>query len=207
MVHRPWLTAARPLVSLGQLPEAGIRVEQLHAAVADACALARRRSLVYDYRGEPSYRDMCTLGSLDLDALSDEFGCVYERIRALLAERIRRPVHAVPDENERYVVNVLDRPFDQQGWHVDTYAYAVNACFEASLGGGELELAVAGRALRFHFPADAWYALRTDAVPHRVTPLLTGRRVVLNLAFHSDAEAPRASYSSSTLYERTASSR
>ena len=144
---------------------------------------------------------MVTVGSLDLAKISRDFASAYELVRRGLEMTIGRPVFAVPDVNERYVLNMLDRPYDEQGWHVDTYAYAVNVLLEAPVKGGALAIDLGSRSVALGFPPRSWYALCTDKVRHRVTPLLIGRRVLLNFAFHSRAAGPASSYSSAGLYQ------
>lgn len=175
-------------------------LDGLRGPIDAAVDLAPRRALLYSYEGQPSYRDMRTLGSFDLDSLSGEFRRVYEYVRGYMSERLDSIVYAVPDPNERYVLNILDRPYDEQGWHIDTYAYAVNLCWEAPRDGGALEIALSDRSLTLNLPAGSWYAIRTDTVPHRVTPLLCGRRIVLNLAYDATRLGAPVSYSSQTLY-------
>jgi len=150
---------------------------------------------------------MVTAGSLDLDELSPDFAELYEGLRATLEATLERPIFAVPDANERYVLNALDRPFDEQGWHIDDYAYAVNLMLEAPRRGGALELMVEDHSVTFEFPAGTLYAIRTDKVPHRITPLLQGRRIVFNCAFHIATSGPVQSYSSDYLYARRRSPR
>lgn len=195
------LTALRPFQHFGADIGLADELEDLDGAIAAAADLAPRRALTYSCDGQRSYRDMRTLGSIDLDGLSLSFGRAYEYVRKYLSDCLDAAVYDVPDSNERYVLNVLDRPFDEQGWHVDTYAYAVNLCWEAPCDGGALELAMPERNLTLKMPAGSWYAIRTDTVPHRVAPLLCGRRIVLNLAYHESPHGEAISYSSASLYQ------
>ena len=201
------LTAASPVIHFGAAIELRGDDEALRQAVLAAVDLAPRRALVFSHDGKPSYRDMRTLGSVDLDDLSDQFERIYEEARRYLSDRLGSDVHGAPDRNERYVLNVLDRPFDEQGWHTDTYAYAVNLCLEAPCEGGLLELALPDGNLSLEPEQGSWYALRTDAVAHRVTPLRCGRRIVLNLAYHDSALGEAVSYSSASLYQPREESR
>lgn len=204
----PWswfvvaLTADSPIVLLPLTHGGHLAPAKLEQMMRRANALARRRSLSFAWNGGSSHREMVTVGSLDLDELSLEFARLYEAVRTTLETTIKQPVFGVPDANERYVVNVLDRPFDEQGWHLDDYAYAVNLMLEAPREGGTLQVALGDRSVTLEVPEGTWYALRTDNVPHRVTPLLQGRRVVFNCAYHTAAEAALASYSSDRLYAR-----
>lgn len=195
------LTSLQPFQHLGAEIGAAEELEDLDGAIDAAVDLAPRRTLAYLYDGKRSYRDMRTLGSIDLDGLSPDFNRIYKYVRQYLSDQLDSAVYDVPDSNERYVLNILDRPFDEQGWHVDTYAYAVNLCWEAPCDGGALELAMPEGNLTLEMPAGSWYAIRTDTVPHRVTPLLGGRRIILNLAYHESAHGEAISYSSATLYQ------
>jgi hypothetical protein len=181
--------------------EQSIDMSALQRAIQAELRATRRRALAFIADGLSSYRDMTTLGTLELRAHQPIFADVYEIVRRSLEVWLQEDVFAVDDKNEQYVINVLDRPFDEQGWHRDVYDYAVNYMLESPTLGGELEIELASSTYRRAMPDNTWYAMRTT-LPHRVAPVILGRRIVFNCAYHSRQHGPAQSYSSQSLYSQ-----
>lgn len=116
------------------------------------------------------------------------------------------PVFECPYEPERFVITCLERGGDTHGWHWDDYRYALVWLIEsAPTGAGGLVQAVPATRWDKHDPrveqfvergpvhtlelaAGDLYLMRTDTTLHRVTPLSSGRRVILNMAYASRAD-------------------
>ncbi|MFD6187495.1 hypothetical protein [Streptomyces goshikiensis] len=92
------------------------------------------------------------------------------------------PVTQVNEVTERHVLNILHRPGDTHGEHLDDYPYAVVLFLQAPQDpsdGGLLEYAPHTTALplpggtrleRRHQRAGDAYLLRADTTAHRVSP-------------------------------------
>lgn len=185
----------------------------LSAEVARLRALAIRRDLQMEESGG-SPRKMSTLGGHVIGEYSTIIPQLYNDgdLLAFLGGVAGEEVLGVPDPVENFVLNVLHRPGDIHGGHIDTYAFAFNVFLEGPPedAGGALEFVPSSDRLSdlegplvrrvWHRPNDC-YLLKTDEAPHRVAPLTReARRTIINMAFANRATVDLASYSSSVLY-------
>jgi hypothetical protein len=118
-------------------------------------------------------------------------------------------VHLCPYEPEQCLITRLEQEGDTHGWHWDDFAFAlvwVIECPPAEEGGfvqcvprthWDKENPSVNRALVSRplyslelFPGDL-YLMRTDTTMHRVYPLRSGRRTILNMGFASTADLQR----------------
>lgn len=104
----------------------------LRTALVPALRLAVRRDLVMP-GSDSTPRRMMTVGG---DVLAEQVPLVprlYRRqdLLASLSRIVDGPVLPVPDPIENHVLNLLTRPGDIHGAHLDTYAYAFTILLEA----------------------------------------------------------------------------
>lgn len=122
---------------------------------------------------------------------------------------VGEPVFECPYEPERFVITCLERGGDTHGWHWDDYRYALVWLIEnGPTGTGGLVQAVPatrwdkrdprvehyverGPVHTLELAAGDLYLMRTDTTLHRVTPLTSGRRVILNMAYAGEADLAR----------------
>jgi hypothetical protein len=176
--------------------------------------LALRRDLRMEGSGG-SPRHMSTLGGHVIAEYSSLIPALYNDpdLLAFLSGVAGEPVLVVPDPVENHVLNVLHRPDDVHGGHVDTYAFAFNISIDGTTesDGGALEYVPGSVALEdldgplvrraFHAPGDC-YLVKTDEAVHRVSPLRRdgALRTIFNFAFANPATVGLVSYSTSALY-------
>jgi hypothetical protein len=190
------------------------------ALLADEVGRLRRLAIRRDLQMEGSDgspRKMSTLGGHVIAEYSTIVPQLYQDVDllAFLGGVAGEEVLVVPDPVENFVLNVLHRPADIHGGHIDTYAFAFNLFIEGPPedAGGALEFVpgsdrlsdLEGPQVRrvWHRPNDC-YLLKTDEAPHRVAPLKREiRRTIVNMAFANRATVDLASYSSSVLYGGT----
>lgn len=190
------------------------------ALLSDEVERLRRLSIRRDLQmegSEGSPRKMSTLGGHVIGEYSTIVPQLYNDadLLAFLGGVAGEEVLVVPDPVENFVLNVLHKPGDIHGGHIDTYAFAFNIFIEGPPedAGGALEFVpdsdqledLDGPKVRrvWHRPNDC-YLLKTDEVPHRVAPLTREvRRTIINMAFANHATVDLASYSSSVLYGGT----
>ncbi|MFJ8864738.1 hypothetical protein ACIRD6_03100 [Streptomyces sp. NPDC102473] len=163
-----------------------------------------------------SPRHMTTLGGHRIARASPLITRLYEdrELMRLLSSLLGETVVAVHDPVERHVLNVLHRPGDTHGAHIDDYPLALVLFLEAPAhpaDGGLLEfhpgsdlddLDAPGARLVHHRPGDG-YLLRSDRTAHRVTPLGRPglRRTVLNFAYTTQGRQGTTAPSASLLYD------
>ncbi|QLY28337.1 hypothetical protein [Nocardia huaxiensis] len=165
-----------------------------------------------------SPRHMTTLGGQAIATGSALIPRLYDdpSLRELLCAITGLELIAVPDPLERHVLNILHRPGDTHGAHIDDYPIALVVFLEAPPGppdGGLLEYLSDSTDLRrfamgqtrfaYHRRGDA-YLLRSDTTAHRVTPLRRSgiRRVALNFAYTTEEFTPVRTSSAARLYGR-----
>ncbi|MFI9589320.1 hypothetical protein [Nonomuraea sp. NPDC052265] len=133
---------------------------------------------------------------------------VYEltSLRALLSQVAGEDVLLCPYEPERYVITTLEKAGDTHGWHWDDYAFAlvwVIECPPVDAGGyvqcvpgtsWNKENPQINRTLIANpiysiglNPGDL-YMMRTDTTLHRVHPIDSGRRTIINMGYASQAD-------------------
>lgn len=178
----------------------------------------RRLAMRRDFQMEGSGgtpRHMSTLGGHLVAEYSSLVPALYSDpdLLAFLSGVAGEPVLVVPDPVENHVMNVLHRPGDVHGGHVDTYAFAFNISIDGTseVDGGALEYVPGSVALEdlegplvrraYHAPGDC-YLVKTDEAVHRVSPLRRqgALRTIFNFAFANPATVGLVSYSTSSLY-------
>jgi hypothetical protein len=160
-----------------------------------------------------SWRHMTTLGSEALRRLSSVVPYLYSShdLMDFLSGVANERVLPVPDENEQFVLNCLERRGDYHGAHLDTYSFAFNLIIETPPpdAGGVVKITGArdqDPAIKFmekSIPLRAGdaYFMRTNMAVHAVSPLAVDcRRLMFNFAYRSEGDAAATSYSSSKLY-------
>lgn len=176
--------------------------------------LAMRRDLIMEGSGGTPRR-MSTLGGHVIAEYSSLVPALYNDpdLLAFLSGVAGEPVLVVPDPVENHVLNVLHRPGDVHGGHVDTYAFAFNISIDGTTDadGGALEYVPGSVTIAdldgplarqaFHAPGDC-YLIKTDEAVHRVSPLrhAAALRTIFNFAFANPATVGLESYSTSSLY-------
>lgn len=176
--------------------------------------LALRRDLKMEGSGGTP-RHMSTLGGHVVAEYSSLVPALYNDpdLLTFLSGVAGEPVLVVPDPVENHVLNVLHRPEDVHGGHVDTYAFAFNISIDGTTeaDGGALEYVPGSVALEdldgplarraYHAPGDC-YLVKTDEAVHRVSPLRRegALRTIFNFAFANPATVGLVSYSTSSLY-------
>ncbi|WP_214106912.1 HalD/BesD family halogenase [Acrocarpospora catenulata] len=161
-----------------------------------------RRDLRFKETGNTPRR-MRNVTQAEITAHSALIPGVYqsETLVGLLAELVGEPVLACPYEPEQYVITRLERSGDTHGWHWDDYSFAlvwVIECPPAEDGG--FVQCVPGttwdkanpsinRALLSNpthsfevLPGDL-YVMRTNTTLHRVYPLSSGVRTIINMGY------------------------
>jgi hypothetical protein len=187
------------------------------ALLADEVERLRQLAIRRDLQmqgSDGSPRRMSTLGGHVIGEYSTLVPQLYSdsHLLTFLSGVAGEEVLEVPDPVENFVLNVLHRPGDIHGGHIDVYAFAFNIFIEGPPedAGGALEFVPSSDQLAdlkgpkvrrvWHQPNDC-YLLKTDEAPHRVSPLTREtRRTIINMAFANHATADLASYSSSVLY-------
>ncbi|WP_280363618.1 HalD/BesD family halogenase [Nocardia wallacei] len=124
-----------------------------------------------------------------------------ESLRQALAVITGEPVLRCPYEPEQFVITELTESGDTHGWHWDDYSFAlvwVLDCPPVEDGGfvqyvpntvwdkekPRLHRQFIGRPiLSAELRPGDLYLMRTDTSLHRVYPLSSGRRLILNMAF------------------------
>ena len=112
----------------------------------------------------------------------------YQNSEMLLriSEITEEKVVECPEQIENVITTKLSKVGDQHGLHIDDYPIAFVICLEApELGhGGELQLLNENLINTIHLnPGDA-YLMRSDQIPHRVTPLkIRSNRTILNFTY------------------------
>lgn len=174
-------------------------------------AQATRRDIFLEE--SKSWRHMATLGSEALRGLSSIVPYLYgsQDLMEFLSGVADERILPVPDENEQFVLNCLERRGDYHGAHIDTYSFAFNIIIETPPpdAGGVLRIARANDQDPAIMPiersiplrvGDA-YLMRTNAAVHAVSPLAADcRRLIFNFAYRSELDTAEVSYSSSKLY-------
>ncbi len=174
-------------------------------------AQAVRRDLFIEESS--SWRHMTTLGSKALRRLSSIVPYLYgspdlaDFLSGVAGERVL----PVPDDNEQFVLNCLERRGDHHGAHLDTYSFAFNIILETPPPGAGGVVTItdtrnqnpatgfAGKSIPLR-PGDAYF-MRTNMAVHGVSPLAADcRRLMLNFAYRAQTDAEETSYSSSKLY-------
>jgi hypothetical protein len=130
-------------------------------------------------------------------------------LNALLTEIVDEPVLPCPYEPEQYVVTRLERTGDTHGWHWDDYSFAlvwVIECPPADFGGfvqcvpgttWDKQAPAINRALlsgptySFELHPGDLYLMRTNTTLHRVYPITTGVRTIINMGFASAGDLDR----------------
>ncbi|MFH8612860.1 ArpA protein [Streptomyces sp. NPDC018029] len=116
------------------------------------------------------------------------------------------PVLTCPYEPERYVITELEQSGDTHGWHWDDYSFAlvwVVACPPAEHGGfvqcvprtywnkqdPQLHRQFIAQPIHsFELRPGDLYLMRTDTTLHRVYPLSSGRRLIINMGYASQGD-------------------
>jgi hypothetical protein len=185
----------------------------LSAEVERLRKLLIRRDLMME-GSNGTARKMSTLGGHVVAEYSTLVPLLYNDpdLLAFLGGVAGEDVLVVPDPIENVVLNVLHRPGDVHGGHIDTYAFAFNVFIEGPPedAGGALEFVPSSTdpadlegpdVRRVWHQANDCYFLKTDEAPHRVAPLTRdAQRTIINMAFANHATLNLASYSSSSLY-------
>ncbi|GIE90967.1 HalD/BesD family halogenase [Actinoplanes regularis] len=132
-----------------------------------------------------------------------------EPLMRVLSEVAGEPVHVCPYEAEQYVITCLERDGDTHGWHWDDFAFAlvwVIECPPVEEGGfvqcvpgttWDKKNPAINRALVTRpiysmelFPGDL-YLMRTNTTLHRVYPVRSGRRKIVNMGYASTTDLNR----------------
>jgi hypothetical protein len=115
-------------------------------------------------------------------------------------------VHPCPYEPEQFVITELEKSGDTHGWHWDDYSFALVAiidCPPVEKGGfvqcvphtqwnkadPQLHRCFVSRPIYSMelLPGDL-YLIRADTTLHRVYPISSGRRLIVNMAYASSAD-------------------
>lgn len=189
---------------------------RLRAEVAGLEPLTKRRDFVMQCMGGTP-RNMTTLGGQVISERAPAISNLYQSSLLIqaLSDVLGNRVMVADDPVERHVLNILHKPGDTHGYHIDDYPIALVMFIESptcSEGCGRLEFCPAadtsaanesghsGSHTRSHQAGDA-YILRSDRLNHRVQPIHDGcLRTVLNFAYGFDGEAVTHTPSASLLY-------
>jgi hypothetical protein len=160
-----------------------------------------------------SWRHMTTLGSQALRRLSSIVPYLYtsQDLADFLSGVAGERVLPVPDANEQFVLNCLERCGDYHGAHLDTYSFAFNIILQTPppgaggvvtlSGARDRDPAASFTARSIPLRAGDAYFMRTNMAVHGVSPLAADcRRLMFNFAYRSQADIEETSYSSSKLY-------
>ncbi len=158
-----------------------------------------------------SKRIMGTASALQIDNMTREIFELYtlDVFVQFMAEITGTDICLLNDNLERYVFNFLSHKGDMHGLHVDSFSYSCSLVIYApsTNSGGVLQVAknytcfdkdkVASIIAE---PGDL-IVLSSSKFPHRVSPLKqNSQRVVLNMAFTTEATKNHLSYSRESLY-------
>ncbi|WP_194832865.1 hypothetical protein [Nocardia sp. XZ_19_369] len=143
-----------------------------------------------------------------------------EELRHAVAAIAGEPVLRCPYEPEQFVITELTASGDTHGWHWDDYSFAlvwVLDCPPVEEGGfvqyvpntvwnkenPRLHSQFIGRSIiSAELRPDDLYLMRTDTSLHRVYPLRSGRRLILNMAYaaHRDLDKTLSHETMDTLW-------
>ncbi|MBS2965969.1 hypothetical protein KGA66_23185 [Actinocrinis puniceicyclus] len=147
----------------------------------------------------------------EIAAVSELIPAVYDSpaLTALLTEIVGEPVLPCPYEPEQYVATRLENPGDTHGWHWDDYAFALvwvidsppadNGGFVQCVPGTTWDkqnpsinrALLSGPTYSFELVPGDLYLMRTDTTLHRVYPVSSGIRTIINMGYASAADLER----------------
>jgi len=155
-----------------------------------------------------SPRRMRNVGQADIVEFSTLIPRVYaaEPLLQAMSAVAGEPVHPCPWEPEQYVVTCLEKDGDTHGWHWDDYTFALVWVVETPpISDGGFVQCVPGTRwdkqrpeVNRHlvsrpiyslelFPGDI-YLMKTNTTMHRVYPVKSGQRKIINMSFASTSD-------------------
>lgn len=130
-------------------------------------------------------------------------------LKAMLTQIAGESVLTCPYEPEQYVVTRLEYSGDTHGWHWDDYSFAlvwIIDCPPADYGGfvqcvpgttwdkhdpGIGRALISGPTYSFELAPGDVYLMRASTTMHRVYPIASGVRTIINMAFASATDRER----------------
>jgi len=127
-------------------------------------------------------------------------------ILGVLQRVAREEVHPCPYEPEQFVITELEKSGDTHGWHWDDYSFALVAIIDCPPleKGGFVQCVphtrwdkknpqlhrcfVSHPIYSMELQPGDLYLIRTDTTLHRVYPISSGRRLIVNMAYASSSD-------------------
>ncbi|GAB3157530.1 hypothetical protein GCM10027290_58730 [Micromonospora sonneratiae] len=174
-------------------------------AVIDAAGVRRDLEIA---QTDNSPRRMRNVGQADIFEFSKIIPQVYaaEPLLQAISAVAGESVHPCPWEPEQYIITCLEKDGDTHGWHWDDYTFALVWVVEAPpvSDGGFVQCVPGTSWNKDHpdvnrqlvnrpiyslelFPGDI-YLMKTNTTMHRVYPVKSGRRKIINMSYASTSD-------------------